>query len=444
MSGTDLTTLTAVEAASEIARGTISAEDYTAACLERVAAIESEVHAFVHLDPEHALKQARALDRLKSNGEQIGPLHGIPVAIKDIFDTADYPTEYGSPIFAGRRPAADATVVRKLREAGAVIIGKTVTTEFAYFHPGKTRNPRDLKRTPGGSSSGSAAAVAAGMVPLALGSQTNGSMIRPAAFCGVFGVKPSHGLISRAGALTLSRTLDHVGAFARSIDDLALVLDVLVGQDSADPDSRPYASPKFRVTAADPPPIPPSFALVRTPMWEKADADARDALEDLAKELGAREVDLPDHYRNAWSGLRAIMAVEMAHNLGDFLDKGGEASKTFRELIAEGRKVTATEYLAALRDARRCADGMASIFEQLADAIITLSARGVAPLGIEATGDPVFCTLWTLTGFPSLNVPLLANANGLPIGVQLIGAPGRDERLLRNARALVEQLAEAE
>ncbi|MGC1827163.1 MAG: amidase [Pseudolabrys sp.] len=444
MAAADLTLLTATQAAANIARGTISAEDFTRACLDRIAAVEGDVQAFIHLDPAHALAQARVLDRLKSDGDRIGPLHGIPVAIKDIFDTADYPTEYGSPIFAGRRPTADATVVRKLREAGAVIIGKTVTTEFAYFNPGKTRNPRDLNRTPGGSSSGSAAAVAAGMVPLALGSQTNGSMIRPAAFCGVFGIKPSHGLISRGGALTLSRTLDHVGAFARSIDDLALVLDVLVGQDSADADSRPYASPKFRVSAAEPPPIPPSFALVRTPMWEKADADARDALEDLAKELGAREVDLPDTYRDAWSGLRAIMAVEMAHNLGDFVDNGGEASKIFRELIAEGRKVTATEYLAAIRDARRYADGMASIFEQLADAVITLSARGVAPLGIEATGDPVFCTLWTLTGFPSLNVPLLANADGLPIGVQLVGAPGRDERLLRTARALVEQLAEAE
>ena len=379
MAAADLTLLTATQAAADIARGVISAEEYTRACLDRIAAVEGDVQAFVHLDPDHALAQARALDRLKADGERIGPLHGIPVGIKDIFDTADYPTEYGSPIFAGRRPNADATAVRKLREAGAVIIGKTVTTEFAYFNPGKTRNPRDLKRTPGGSSSGSAAAVAAGMVPLAIGSQTNGSMIRPAAFCGVFGVKPSHGLISRGGALTLSRKLDHVGAFARSIEDLALILDVLVGQDPADADSRPYASPKFRVSAAEPPPIPPSFALVRTPMWEKADADARGALEDLAKELGAREVDLPDTYRDAWSGLRAIMAAEMAHNLGDFVDNGGEASKTFRELIAEGRKVTATEYLAAIRDARRYADGMASIFEQLADAIITLSAKGVAP-----------------------------------------------------------------
>ncbi len=444
MPQSDITALTATEAAGEIARGVISAEDFTGACLERIAAVESEVQAFAHLDPEHALAQARALDRHKSEGYSIGPLHGVPVGIKDIFDTADYPTECGSPIFAGRRPAADATAVRKLREAGAVIIGKTVSTEFAYFHPGKTRNPRDLKRTPGGSSSGSAAAVAAGMVPLAIGSQTNGSMIRPAAFCGVFGIKPSHGLISRAGALTLSGALDHVGAFARSIEDLALILDVLVGQDPADPGSRPCASPGFRVRAAEAPPIPPSFALVRTPMWEKADADTRSAIEDLAKELGAREVDLPDEYRAAWEAQRIIMATDMAHNLGAFVDKGGEFSKAFRDLIAEGRKVTAVQYLAAVRDARRYADGLSGIFEQLADAIITPSAKGAAPQGLGATGDPVFCSLWTLTGLPSLNLPLLESAEGLPIGVQLVGAPGRDERLLRTARALVQQLAEAE
>ena len=441
MSQSDIIALPATEAAAAIAQGAMSATEYTAACLERIAEVDSEVRAFAHLDSEHALKQARALDERKANGERLGPLHGIPVGIKDIFDTADYPTECGSPILAGRRPQADATVVRRLREAGAVIIGKTVTTEFAYFHPGKTRNPRDLERTPGGSSSGSAAAVAAGMVPLAIGSQTNGSMIRPAAFCGVFGIKPSHGLISRAGALTLSRTLDHVGAFARSVDDIALVLDVLAGEDPADPDSRPYASPNFRVGAAEEPPIPPTYTLVRTPMWEKADDDARAALEDLAKELGAREVDLPDFYRDAWSGLRAIMAADMAHHLGHYLDEGGEVSRQFRELMDEGRRVTATEYLAAVRDARRYAEGMTGIFEQLSDAIITLSAKGVAPRSLEATGDPVFCSLWTLVGFPSLNLPLLADADGLPIGVQLVGARGRDERLLRTARAMLGSLS---
>jgi Asp-tRNA(Asn)/Glu-tRNA(Gln) amidotransferase A subunit family amidase len=444
LSRSDLTDLTATQAVAEIARGAASAEDYTVACLDRIAAVESEVQAFAHLDADHALAQARALDRQKAEGGRIGPLHGIPVGIKDIFDTADDPTECGSPIHAGRRPSADATVVRKLREAGAVIIGKTVTTEFAYFHPGKTRNPRDLTRTPGGSSSGSAAAVAAGMVPLAIGSQTNGSVIRPAAFCGVFAVKPSHGLISRTGALMLSRALDHVGAFARSVEDLALILDAAVGQDPDDPDTRAYAAPSFRAGAAEPPPIPPSFAFVRTPVWDKADAEAREALEELAREVGAREVDLPEGYRAAWDAHRAIMAADMAHNLGAIVDESGEISPQLRDLIAHGREVTAVQYLAAMRDARRYADGLSEIFEQVADAILTLSARGVAPQGLDATGDPVFCTFWTLTGLPSLNLPLLADSAGLPIGVQLVGAPGRDERLLRTARELLRVVAEGD
>jgi Asp-tRNA(Asn)/Glu-tRNA(Gln) amidotransferase A subunit family amidase len=439
----DLIALTAAEAAGEIARGAMSAEDYTAACLDRIAAAEPDVRAFAHLDPDYALSQARALDRRKAEGERVGPLHGIPVGIKDIFDTADYPTEYGSPIFAGNRPRADCTAVRKLREAGAVILGKTVSTEFAYYHPGKTRNPRDLSRTPGGSSSGSAAAVAAGMVPLSIGSQTNGSMIRPAAFCGVFGIKPSHGLISRAGALTLSRALDHVGAYARSIEDIALILEVLVGQDPADPDTRPYAAPGFAAAVAEPSPLQPSFALVRTPMWDRADAETRTALEEFAKEVGAREFELPPDYAGAWDALRAIMAADMAYNLGPHLDTGGEASQQFRDLVAEGRSVSAAQYLAAMRDAQRYAEGMMGIFEQVADAIITLSARGVAPQGLGATGDPAFCSLWTLVGFPALNVPLLESAEGLPIGVQLVGAPGRDERLLRTARMLIASLGEA-
>lgn len=432
--------LSATEAAADIARGVASAEDYTRACLERIAATESEVQAFAHIDVEHALAQARALDRHKSDGGRLGPLHGVPVGIKDIFDTADYPTEFGNPQFAGRRPQADATAVRRLREAGAVIIGKTVTTEFAYFHPGKTRNPRDLNRTPGGSSSGSAAAVAAGMVPLAIGSQTNGSMIRPAAFCGVFGVKPTHGLISRAGALNLSRTLDHVGAFARSIEDLALILDVLVGTDAADPDSRGFTSPNFRAAAAEAPPLSPRFAFVRTPMWDKAEPETRAALEEFAREAGVQEIDLPASYEGAWPALRAIMSVEMAFNLGAYADQG-EVSKQFRDLVAGGRAVTAPQYLAALRDAKRYAEDLMYIFEQYADAIITPSARGIAPEGITATGDPVFCSLWTLVGFPALNLPLLGDSGGLPIGLQLVGAPGRDEKLLRTARALIASLS---
>jgi Asp-tRNA(Asn)/Glu-tRNA(Gln) amidotransferase A subunit family amidase len=432
----DLTALTATAAAAEIARGAVSAEQMTRACLDRIAAVEPEIRAFAHLDPEHALSQARALDRRRSEGLPLGPLHGVPVAIKDIFDTADYPTECGSPILAGRRTERDAAVVARLRSAGAVIIGKAVTTEFAYFHPGKTRNPHDIERTPGGSSSGSAAAVAAGMVPLALGTQTNGSVIRPAAFCGVLAIKPTHGMVSRSGVLMLSRVLDHVGAFARSAEDLGLIMDVIAGYDPDDPDTRPYASPAFRATAAETPPLPPSFAFVRTPVWDKADAEAKSALEALAKELGAREIDLPPSYGAAWDAQRVIMAADMAHNLAPFVDKG-EMSQALRDMLAEGRTVTAVAYHAAVRDARRYAEDLAEIFEQFADAIITLSARGAAPHGHSSTGDPVFCSLWTLTGLPAVNVPVLNDADGMPIGVQLIGARGRDERLLRTANTLI-------
>src|SRR5260221_10208248 len=262
----ELVKLSASQAAAEIARGAISAEDYTRACLERIAALDGEIKAFAHLDRDHALAQGRSLDERRANGHSLGLLHGIPVAIKDIIDTADYPTECGLPLAAGRRTRHDATVAANLRAAGAVIIGKSVTTEFAYYHPGPTRNPHDHARTPGGSSSGSAAAVAARMVPLALGSQTNGSVIRPAAFCGVFAVKPSHGLVSRAGVLPLSRKLDHIGAFARSVPHPALILEVIAGQDPADPDTGPFAAPDFRALQREPPPLPPRFAFVRTPV----------------------------------------------------------------------------------------------------------------------------------------------------------------------------------
>ena len=432
--------LSATEAVAEMARGAISAEEYTRACLARILAVEGDVKAFAHLDPAHALAQARRCDEWRQTGRTLGALHGVPVGIKDIFDTADYPTECGSPLMAGRRPQRDAAAVARLRAAGAVIIGKTVTTEFAYYHPGPTRNPHDPTRTPGGSSSGSAAAVGAAMVPLAIGSQTNGSVIRPASYCGVYGAKPSHGTISRRGVLTLSRTLDHVGVFAGSLADAALILGVLAGHDPDDDDTRAVPAPAFVETAGAEPPVPPRFAFVRTPVWEKADAETRAAFESLAESLGerTREVGLPEPYGAAWDDHRVIMAAEMAHNLGPLVDRGGEASsQTLRDLLAEGRQVKAVDYLAAREQARRYAAGIAEIFTEF-DAIITPATTGVAP-GAETTGNPLFCSLWTLTGLPALSLPLLTGDGGLPLGVQLIGEFGDDARLLRTANWLIER-----
>jgi Asp-tRNA(Asn)/Glu-tRNA(Gln) amidotransferase A subunit family amidase len=331
--------------------------------------------------------------------------------------------------------------VARLREAGAVIIGKSVTTEFAFFTPGPARNPHDLERTPGGSSSGSAAAVAAGMVPLAIGSQTNGSMIRPASFCGVYGVKPTHGTISRHGALILSRALDHVGTFARTLADTALILDVLAGYDPQDSDTRPLAAPAFLEMLAEEPPLPPQFAFVRTPVWDKADAQTRAAFEDFVAQLGesAATVDLPDAYAAAWDDQRVIMAADMAHNLGAFVDRDGDAaSKTLRDLIADGRQVSAVRYLAARDAARRYAAGIDEIFKQY-DAILTPATTGVAPKG-TATGSPIFCSLWSLTGLPALSLPLLSGEDGMPLGVQLVGPAGDDARLLRTANWLINKL----
>jgi Asp-tRNA(Asn)/Glu-tRNA(Gln) amidotransferase A subunit family amidase len=443
MSQSDLFGLTATTAAAEIARGAVSAQDYCEACLERIGSLDGRIKAFVHLDRDHALAQARALDERRAQGQPLGRLHGVPVAIKDIIDTADYPTEMGSPLAAGRRPWRDATVVAKLRTSGAVIIGKTVTTEFAYYHPGPTRNPHNATRTPGGSSSGSAAAVAAHMVPLALGSQTNGSVIRPASFCGTFAIKPTHGLISRAGVLMLSRRLDHVGAFARSLADLALILDVIAGPDPADPDARPFAHPDFQAVQREPPPLPPRFAFVRTPVWPKADKETQAAFEQLVEAMGssAAAVDLSEKFADAWRIHRLIMGTDMAHNLAPFLARG-EPSEALRKIVEEGRQIRAVDYFAALRDAEGYAAGLTEIFDTY-DAIITPAASGVAPEGLHSTGDPAFCTLWTLTGLPALSLPLLTGESGLPIGVQLVGAPGQDSRLLRAANALVQMVAPA-
>lgn len=438
----NLATLSATEVAPQIASGAISSEDYMRACLARIEEVEPEIQAFANLVPGYALEQARNRDQLRLQGKPLGPLHGIPVAIKDIIDTDDYPTEFGSPLYAGRRAGNDAAIVSKLRAAGAVIIGKTVTTEFAYFHPGKTRNPHDTDRTPGGSSSGSAAAVAAGMVPLAIGTQTNGSIIRPASFCGVYGAKPSKGLVPRTGILPMSATVDTAGPFARSLSDIALILKVIAGYDSGDPDTRPSVVPDFPKFAQEDFPVEPRFAFIRTPVWDKADAEAQRAFEELANKLGDAciQVQLPPEYADAWNVHRTIMIAEMAHNLGDIVDRGGDAvSDILRRLVNDGRTVTAVQYQRALEEARELSEALASYFQHC-NAIITPATTGVAPKGIHATGNPVFCTLWTLSGLPSLSLPLLSGEDDLPIGVQLVGAPNDDARLMRTAKWLIDKV----
>jgi Asp-tRNA(Asn)/Glu-tRNA(Gln) amidotransferase A subunit family amidase len=444
MDATQLNWLSAVDAARAIRDGAISSEQLVEACLARIREAEPELQAWHFLDPEHALAQARARDQDRREGRAIGPLHGIPVGIKDIIDTCDMPTEDGTVLHEGRRPMRDAAVVAMLRAAGAVILGKTVTTECAAYTPGKTRNPHNSAHTPGGSSSGSAAAVAAGMVPLAVGSQTNGSVIRPAAFCGVYGFKPTHGLVPRAGVLKLSRALDQVGVFARTVEDVALIGEEIVGFDEADLDTRPRARMGFVSVAASEPPLPPRFAFVRTPAWEKALEDTREAFSEVVEELGesVQECDFPESLDAAWDWHRTVMEADMAANLDVEWEKGRDRlSASLRGQLERGRAIPSIEYQKALARMRSANEALDPFFDEF-DAILTASAASTAP-PIDSTGDPAFCTLWTYCGMPAITLPLLSGANGLPMGIQLIGRRGDDARLLRTARWLAARLAQA-
>ncbi len=436
--------LAATEAARKIREGLLTSEELVAACLERIRAAEPSVQAWAFLDEEHALEQARAADERKRSGEPIGALHGVPVGLKDIIDTADMPTENGTVLHKGRTPRSDAAVVASLRAAGAVILGKTVTTECAYFSPGKTRNPHNPEHTPGGSSSGSAAAVAAAMVPLALGSQTAGSTIRPGSFCGVYAFKPTHGLIPRTGILQLSRTLDHVGLFARSIEDVALLMEQLIGYDEGDPDTRPRARLPFQAICSEAPPLEPMLAFVKTPHWERADVDTKEAFSELLETLGdrAEELELFPSAAEAWDWHKTIMQAEMAANFEREWQTGRDKlSPQLRALMEKGREVRAVDYQRALRRIPRLVESFDELFMERYDAILTPAALGTAPKGLGATGDPVFCSLWTLLGMPAVSLPLMQGANGLPLGVQLVGRRNFDARLLRTARWLAARAA---
>jgi Asp-tRNA(Asn)/Glu-tRNA(Gln) amidotransferase A subunit family amidase len=434
--------LSLTQAVADIRDGRLSSTELVTDCLERIDALEPTVQAWAFLDREHARRQAEAADLHRKQGKALGPLHGVPIGVKDIFDTGDQPTELGSPLWAGRTPRRDAAAVARLRAAGAVILGKTVTTEYAYRHPGKTTNPHDATRTPGGSSSGSAAAVAALMVPGAVGSQTNGSVIRPAAFCGVVGFKPTHGLIPRTGALLLSRTLDHVGVFARTVEDAALLAETLAGFDAEDPDTRAVARPPFAAVATSAPPLPPRLAFVRTPAWEHTEPVTRAAFAELVETLGetVAEVELGASFADAVAMHRTVMETEMAHNLRRDYDRGrASLSAALREIIERGRGIGAVDYLAAVAAIPTLNGALDTVFDEF-DAIVTPSAPGEAPRGLEFTGNAVFCTLWTYLGTPAVTLPLLRSEAGMPLGVQLVGRRDNDARLLRTARWLVETL----
>ncbi len=440
---TALNALTAVEAAAKIGRGEITCEALMQACLDRIMAREPDVKAFAYIDPARALEQARAADRAGMEGRGMGPLHGVPVAIKDIIDTADMPTENGSPIFQGRRPQEDAACVAALRKAGAIILGKTVTTEMATLTPGVTRNPHNLAHTPGGSSSGSAAAVADEMVPLALGTQTGGSVIRPASFCGIYGFKPTFGLIPRPGVLAQSQTLDTIGVYGRSIEDLALVTDVLAHPDNRDAASLNISHASLLAQATAEWKLKPMFAFVKTWAWENADAATKEAFGELVETLGSQVevLDLDESTRVGAAAQKVINNAELAAQFAPLLKRQPDLiSKRLTAQIEDGLRLTASEYLQALEVRKNAYWGLEHLFRDYGT-VLTPSAPGPAPKGLETTGVPIFNAYWTMMGTPCVSLPLL-EVDGMPLGVQLVGARRDDGRLLRTARLLVRQLAE--
>jgi Asp-tRNA(Asn)/Glu-tRNA(Gln) amidotransferase A subunit family amidase len=422
-----LNELSASEIAVRIAARAITAEEVVRDCVARIAAREPQIHAFAHVDPELALRQARELDR----GPIRGALHGIPIGIKDVIDTADQPTQMGSPIYAGHRPACDAACVAVLRAAGAVILGKTITAEFAGMTAGPTVNPHNPAHTPGGSSSGSAAAVADLMLPVALGTQTGGSVLRPAAYCGVIGYKPTFGAFNRAGLKFAAESLDTIGLMARSLYDISLITSVLLGGKAGAP---------VVLDAA------PRIGLCRTPLWDTAQPETKQAVEDAAARLAragaaVRDVTLPDDF----AGLKAA-ARETINNYERSKSMAAEwashrdlISPKLSRCIALGMDMPHQDYLAAIALGESCRARLPAVFEGL-DILLAPCVQGEAPVGLDSTGDPGFQAIWTILHVPTLSLPTHSGPNGLPVGIQLVGRRYDDQRLFACAKWASERL----
>jgi Asp-tRNA(Asn)/Glu-tRNA(Gln) amidotransferase A subunit family amidase len=399
-----------------LSRREVSAEELVRQCIARIAEREPAVQAWEVTDAERALAEARRIDALRDRPQ----LCGVPIGVKDSIDTADMPTAYGSPIHRGHLPSRDAECVRRLREAGAIVLGKTVTTEFTVYSPGKTRNPRDASRTPGGSSSGSAAAVADGMVPVALGSQTAGSIIRPASYCGVIGYKPTYGRLPLQGVHPLAPSLDTLGLFARSFEDVPPVISALSG------------APPISIRGRR-----PRLGLCRTEAWPRAAPQTQELIEKTAKALGAREGELGPSFNGLIDAQIDIMGAEAAQTLRE--EPESQLSAKLREFLREGARVPPERLAAAREQAERCRRELDGVFDDL-DALLTPATTGEAPEGLGATGDPIFCRIWTLLGVPCISLPVLTGPAGLPIGLQIIARPGCDDEVLSAAAWVNQQM----
>ena len=428
----DIFSLSASELAAQLREGEISSVEACSQYIERIGKFEKDVKAWSHFNKKLLLEKAAEADEHRISGKPLGALHGLPVAVKDIIGTLDMPTECGTTIRKKMNTSQDSEVVNLLKVAGAIIMGKTETTELAYFHPGKTTNPHDYKRTPGGSSSGSAAAVAAYMAPLSIGSQTNGSTIRPASYCGVVGYKPSYGLISRYGILKQSDKLDQVGLFGKSVEDVALLARVLIKKDLFDPSTIHYSAEDMMDVCRKGPLFDPKFIFYKTKNWKNIDKESQKSFEIFIKTFkkNIEVFDTPSYFDDIPKYHKIIHETDMANNFQLYYKKyKKKLSKEMVSAIERGLKNSATEYAEAIDFMKRSYDSYKEVFEDY-HGVLTPASSGVAPKGLGNTGSPEFSTVWTYLGLPSISLPLLTGKNDLPLGIQLIGDKHDDLRFL--------------
>ena len=434
----EVSSLSAYELSLKLKSGEISSIDLCKSYIDRIKKFEKDVKAWQFFDEKLLLEKAEEADDYRKSGKPLGPLHGMPIAIKDIIGTYDMPTECGTVFRKKKSSSQDSEIVNLLKNAGAIVMGKTVTCELAYIHPSKTRNPHDYSRTPGGSSSGSAAVVASYMSHLSIGSQTGGSVIRPASYCGVVGYKPSYGLISRSGVLKVSDKLDTIGVFGRSVKDVALLAKSLIRKDLYDASTIYFSSERMLDVCEEKLEFDPKFIFYKTKNWKNINKKSQEAFEFLIKSFkkNIEIYDEPSYFKEIPKYHQIIHEVDMANNFQVYYDKDkSKLSKEMNDAISRGLKYSAKDYSDAIDFMKQSYESYKEVFEDYYG-ILTPSSNGVADKGLGSTGSADFQKIWTYLGLPAISLPLLTGENDLPLGLQLVGNKFDDLRFLGTAKWL--------
>ena len=441
---TDIFSLSLVDLAEKIKNGQLSSVDVCEKYIDRIKKFEKDIKAWAHFDKKVLLEKATEADEHRRAGKPTGSLHGVPIAVKDIIGTVDMPTECGTVIRKGKSYSQNAEIIDLLHSSGAIVMGKTATSELAYLGPPATTNPHDKNRTPGGSSSGSAASVASFMAPASIGSQTGGSVIRPASYCGVVGYKPSYGLISRNGVLRTSYSLDQIGMFGRKVEDVAMLAKVLIKKDKYDAATIHYSTENILTETKKGPIFEPKFIFYKTDHWKIIDKKSRESFEYFIKSFkkNIEIFDTPSYFKDIHKYHQIIHETDLANNFSVYFKKfKKKLSKYMQDAISNGNKYTAKEYAEAIDFMKRSYESYEEVFEDY-HGVLSPSSPGVAPKGLKSTGTAEFNKVWSYLGTPCISLPLLEGENNLPLGVQLIGNKYDDHRFLGVANWLEKECQE--